>query len=139
LLYLANRGKRGQNTDTANIRKNYVLTPLNCISCLTHCFIFSVQEYNQDNNNKHYQESKNMAANQNQKYDHYTKVAWTIYTLAAIVLAAVLILFVAEDNEEMIFYGLMTIAAAYVLRPNEKIMGKQILRFTGVSKTTEEE
>jgi hypothetical protein len=80
-----------------------------------------------------------MTANQNQKYDQYTKVAWIIYTLAAIVLAAVLVLFVAEDNEEMFFYGMMTLAAAYVLRPNEKIMDKQILRFTGVSKTTEEE
>ena len=80
-----------------------------------------------------------MTVNQNQKYDHYTKVAWTIYTLTIIVVAAVLVLFVAQDNEEMFFYGLMTIAAAYVLRPNEKIMSKQILRFTGVSKTTEEE
>ena len=80
-----------------------------------------------------------MTVNQNQKYDHYTKVAWTIYTLAAIVVAAVLVLFVAQDNEEMFFYGFMTLAAAYVLRPNEKIMSKQILRFTGVSKTTEQE
>jgi len=80
-----------------------------------------------------------MTVNQNQKYDHYTKIAWIIYTVAAVVLAAVLVLFVARDNEEMFFYGLMTIAAAYVLRPNEKIMGKQILKFTGVSKATEEE
>ena len=80
-----------------------------------------------------------MTDNQNQKYDHYTKVAWSIYTVAAIVIAAVLVLFVARDNEEMFFYGLMTLAGAYVLRPNEKIMGKQILRFTGVSKVTEEE
>ena len=80
-----------------------------------------------------------MTVNQNQQYVYYTKVAWIIYTLATIVLAAVLVLFVAQDNEEMFFYGLMTIAAAYVLRPSEKIMGKQILKFTGVSKTTEEE
>jgi hypothetical protein len=80
-----------------------------------------------------------MTVNQNQKYDYYTKVAWTIYTLAAIVLAALLVLFVAQDNEERFFYGLMTIAAAYVLRPSERIMAKQILRFTGVSKATEEE
>lgn len=52
-----------------------------------------------------------MPVNQDQEYDHYTKVAWTIYTLAA----------------------------AYVLRSNEKIMSKQILRFTGASKTTEQE
>ena len=80
-----------------------------------------------------------MTVNQNQQYVYYTKVAWTIYTLATIIFAAVLVLFVAQDNEEMFFYGLMTIAAAYVLRPNEKIMSKQILRFTGVSKTTKEE
>ena len=80
-----------------------------------------------------------MTENQNQKYDYYTKVAWTIYTLAAIILAAVLVLFVAQDNEEMFFYGLMTIGAAYVLRPSEKIMDKQIARFTGVSKTAAEE
>ena len=80
-----------------------------------------------------------MTVNKNQKYDYYTKVAWIIYTLAAIILAAVLVLFVAEDNEEMFFFGLMTIAAAYVLRPNERVMDKQILRFTGVSKDTGEE
>jgi len=80
-----------------------------------------------------------MTVNQNQKYVYYTKVAWVIYTLITIALAAVLVLFVAQDNEEMFFYGLMTIAAAYVLRPNERIMDKQILRFTGVSKTTDEE
>ena len=80
-----------------------------------------------------------MPVNQDQKYDHYTKVAWTIYILVTIVVAAVLLLFVAQDNEEMFFYGFMTLAAAYVLRPNEKIMSKQILRFTGVSKTTEQE
>ena len=80
-----------------------------------------------------------MSDNQNQQYVYYTKVAWIIYTLASVVLAAVLVLFVAEDNEEMFFYGLMTIAAAYVLRPNEKIMDKQILRFTGVTNTTKDE
>jgi len=80
-----------------------------------------------------------MTTNPNQKYDHYVKVAWIIYALAAIIIATVLVLFVARDNEEMFFYGLMIIAGAYVLRPNEKIMDKQILKFTGVSKTTEEE
>lgn len=80
-----------------------------------------------------------MTVNQNQKYDHYTKVAWIIYTLAAIVLAAVLVLFVAQDNEERFFYGLMTIAAAYVFRPGERVMDKQILKFTGVSKAIDKE
>ena len=80
-----------------------------------------------------------MTVNKNQKYDYYTKMAWIIYTLTAIVLAAVLVLFVAQDNEEMFFYGLMTIAAAYVFRPGEKLMDKQVLKFTGVSKIIEKE
>ncbi len=80
-----------------------------------------------------------MKDNQDQQYDHYTKVAWIIYTLAAIVFAAVLVLFVAEDNEEMFFYGLMTIAAAYVLRPGEKLMDRKIFKYTGVSKPSKEE
>ena len=80
-----------------------------------------------------------MTVNKNQKYDHYTKMAWIIYTLAAIVLAAVLVLFVAQDNEERFFYGLMTLAAAYVLRPGEKLMDKKILKYTGVSKIIEKE
>ena len=80
-----------------------------------------------------------MTANQNQQYDHYTKVAWIIYSISAIVVAAVLVLFVARDDEEMFFYGMMTIAAAYVLRPSEKIMDRKILKFTGVSKPDQEE
>ena len=80
-----------------------------------------------------------MTDNQNQKYVHHTKMAWRIYSLAAIVIAAVLVLFVAQDDEERFFYGMMTIAAAYVLRPSEKVMAKKILKYTGVSKPTEEE
>ena len=80
-----------------------------------------------------------MTVNQNQKYIYYTKVAWTIYTLMTIVLIVVLVLFVAQDNEEKFFYGLMTAAASYVLRPTDKFMSKQILKFTGVSQTTEKE
>ena len=80
-----------------------------------------------------------MTVNQNQQYVYYTKVAWAIYTVTTVVLAAVLVLFVAEDNEEMFFYGLMTLAAAYVFRPSERLMDKKILSFTGVSKPTKEE
>ena len=80
-----------------------------------------------------------MTDNQNQKYVHHTKMAWIIYSVAAIVLATVLVLFVAQDDEERFFYGGMTIAAAYVLRPSEKVMAGKILKYTGVSKPTEEE
>jgi hypothetical protein len=78
-----------------------------------------------------------MADNQNQKYIYYTKVAWAVYYLLAIVLACVLVLFVAQDNEERFFYGFMTVAAAYVFRPTEKYIDKLIFKFTGVSQASE--
>ena len=80
-----------------------------------------------------------MTVNKNQKYIYYTKVAWAIYTLLALVLACVLVLFVAQDNEERFFYGFMTVASAYVFRPTEKFFSKLILKFTGVPETAEEE
>ena len=72
-------------------------------------------------------------------YSYYKKVAWIIYALTAIVLAVVLVLFVASDNEEMFFYGLMTPAAFYVFRPTDRFFSKQILKFTGVSKPDDED
>lgn len=80
-----------------------------------------------------------MTVNQNQKYVYYTKVAWAIYALITTVIIAVLVLFVAGDNEERFFYGLMTAAASYVFRPGDKSMSRHILKFTGVSQTTEKE
>lgn len=82
---------------------------------------------------------KNMTDKQNDKYIFYTKIAWTIYTLMTIALIVVLVLFVAEDNEERFFYGLMPAAAAYVLRPTDKFFSKLIFKYTGVSQTTEKE
>jgi len=79
-----------------------------------------------------------MTDNKNDKYIFYTKMAWTIYTLITIAIIVVLVLFVAQDNEEMFFYGLMPAAAAYVLRPMNKPFSKLIFRFTGVSHPTEE-
>ncbi len=79
-----------------------------------------------------------MTDNQNDKYISYTKTAWIIYTLITIAIIAVLVLFVAQDNEEMFFYGVMPAAAAYVLRPMNKPFSKLIFKFTGVSHPTEE-
>jgi hypothetical protein len=79
-----------------------------------------------------------MTDNQNDKYIFYTKMAWTIYTLITIAIIVVLVLFVAQDSEEMFFYGLMPAAAAYVLRPMNKPFSKLIFKFTGVSHPTEE-
>ncbi len=80
-----------------------------------------------------------MTDDQNQQYVYYTKVAWAIYSLVTIAIIIVLVLFVAQDNEERFFYGLMTAAASYVFRPTDRFFSKYILKFTGVSKTTEKE
>jgi len=80
-----------------------------------------------------------MTDNQNDKYIFYTKMAWTIYALITIALIVVLVLFVAQDNEERFFYGLMPAAASYVLRPTERFMSKLIFKFTGVSQPAEKE
>ena len=79
-----------------------------------------------------------MADNNNDKYVFYTKMAWAIYSLITIALIAVLVLFVAQDNEERFFYALMPAAAAYVFRPMNKPFSKLIFKFTGVSHPTEE-
>jgi hypothetical protein len=79
-----------------------------------------------------------MTDNQKDKYIYYTKMAWTIYILITIAIIVVLVLFVAEDTEEMFFYGLMPAAAAYVFRPMDKPFSKLIFKFTGVSHPAEE-
>ena len=80
-----------------------------------------------------------MTDNQDDKYIFYTKMAWTIYALMTIALIVVLVLFVAQDNEEKFFYALMPAAASYVFRPTDKIISKLIFKFTGVSQSTEKE
>jgi len=79
-----------------------------------------------------------MADNQNDKYIYYTKIAWAIYSLITITLVIVLVLFVAQDNEERFFYTIMPIAAAYVFRPMNKPFSKLIYKYTGVSHPTDE-
>jgi hypothetical protein len=78
-----------------------------------------------------------MTNNQDDQYNHYIKMAWIIYVLLTIALIAVLVLFVAQDNEERFFYGLMPAAAAYVLRPMNKPFSKLIFKFTGATHSTE--
>ncbi|MCW8923128.1 MAG: hypothetical protein OQK69_05795 [Gammaproteobacteria bacterium] len=80
-----------------------------------------------------------MTDDQNQKYIYYTKMAWAIYTLVTIAIIVVLVLFVAQDNEERFFYSLMPAAAAYVFRPMNKPFSKLIFKFTGVSHPAKEE
>ncbi len=78
-----------------------------------------------------------MTKSQEDQYNYYVKIAWIIYSLLTLVVITVLVLFVAQDNEEKFFYGLMPAAAAYVLRPMNKPFSKLIFKFTGVSKPAE--
>ena len=76
---------------------------------------------------------------QNGKYQSCLKKSWALYALITIAFIVVLVLFVAEDNEERFFFTLMPAAAAYVFRPTERYLGKLIFKFTGISKPTENE
>jgi hypothetical protein len=78
-----------------------------------------------------------MTDNRTDKYAFYIKMAWIIYILITIGIIVAVVLFVARDNEEMIYYGLMIAAAAYVLRPMDKPFSKLIFKFTGASPPTE--
>jgi len=72
-----------------------------------------------------------MTENENKKDDQYLKVAWAVYSLLALLVILVLVFAVAEDNEEKLFYSLMTAAVAYVFRPTEKFFRALIARLTG--------
>lgn len=69
-----------------------------------------------------------MTENEQAKFALYNKVAWAIYTLATIIMIVILVTMVATDNEEKVFYSLMTAAVAYVFRPTEKFFRSRILR-----------
>jgi hypothetical protein len=79
-----------------------------------------------------------MIENKNDKYSYYLKRAWIIYTLTTIAIMLVLVLFVAQDNEERLFYTLAPSIGAYVFRPLNKPFSELIFKFTGVSHPTEE-
>ena len=81
----------------------------------------------------------NVTNNQDSKYQSYIKRAWAIYALITIALIVILVLFVAQDNEEKFFFTIMPAAAAYVFRPTNRYIGKLVFRFTGVSPPSENE
>jgi len=80
-----------------------------------------------------------MTNDQDIKFQSYIKRAWAIYALITIVLIVMLVLFIAQDNEERFFFTIMPAAAAYVFRPTNRYLGKLIFKFTGVSQSSENE
>jgi len=79
-----------------------------------------------------------MSESKDELYASYVKKAWIIYALVAITIAVVLVLFVAQDNEERLFYALAPTVGAYAFRPLNKPFSKLIYKFTGVSHPSEE-
>ena len=65
------------------------------------------------------------------------KIAWAVYALLTILVVLALVFIVAEDNEEKLFFSLMTVAASYVFRPTDRYMKKQIKRFMGPADETD--
>ena len=90
------------------------------------------------NDNKH-AVINNMTNDQDSKYQSYVRRAWAIYALITIALIVILVLFVAQDNEERFFFTIMPAAAAYVFRPTNRYLGKLIFKFTGISQPSENE
>ena len=66
-------------------------------------------------------------------YAKYRKIVWVIYALIVAVLIVILALIVAQDNEERLFYSLMTAAASYVFRPGDRLISKAVLRLYNLS------
>ena len=52
--------------------------------------------------------------------------------IVGFVLIVVLVTLVAQDNEERIFYALMTAAAAYVFRPTDRVINKYVSKLFSV-------
>ena len=73
-----------------------------------------------------------MTKSEDTNYAKYCKKVWGIYALLVVVLIVVLVTLVAQDNEERIFYALMTAAAAYVFRPTDRVINKYVSKLFGV-------
>lgn len=69
----------------------------------------------------------------NNNYASCSKKVWAIYALITVVVMIVLATFVAQDNEERLFYSLMAAASAYVFRPTDRTISKYVLRLFDVS------
>jgi len=72
-----------------------------------------------------------MTENENNIPAVQMKLAWVVYALLTVLVVVVLVFLVAQDNEERLFYSLMAVAAAYVLRPTDAYTKDKIARFTG--------
>ena len=75
----------------------------------------------------------NMTESNNDMDASSMKKAWIVYALIIFLVILGLVFLVAEDNEERLFFTLMTAAASYVFRPTDRFMKKKIAQFSSSS------
>ena len=80
-----------------------------------------------------------MTDNSDNNFASSRKKVWAIYALITGVIIIILLAFVAQDNEERLFFSLMTAAAAYVFRPTDRTINKYVLRLFGASPPPEKD
>ena len=69
---------------------------------------------------------------QETRYKAGVKKFWAAYTAIILCLIAFMVLVIAEDNEEVLFYSVMIGGFAYVFRPEQKFVNSTIKRFFDV-------
>ena len=69
----------------------------------------------------------------NEEYLASVKKVWMIYSAAVVCLIIFLVGVVAGDNEERLFYGIMTAAASYVFRPGDEFIQGAVKRLFNLS------
>ncbi|MGB5326521.1 MAG: hypothetical protein WBN40_14030 [Pseudomonadales bacterium] len=73
-----------------------------------------------------------MTIEEETRYREKIKKVWIIYTLIICCLIAFLVFVVADDNEEVLFYSVMTAGFAYVLRPEKAFIENAVKYIFGV-------
>jgi len=71
-----------------------------------------------------------MTENISNKDTSNMKKAWIVYALIILVVVLALVFIVAGDNEEKLFFTLMTRTAAYVFRSPDRVMKHRGAQFT---------
>ena len=72
-----------------------------------------------------------MTTNQETKYTASVRKFWAIYTAIIVCVITFMVLAVAEDNEERLFYSVMIAGFAYVFRPEARFIESAVKRMFG--------
>lgn len=73
------------------------------------------------------------------EYGKYVRKFWMIYILIICCLIAFLVFVIADDNEEILFFAVMTAGFAYVFRPEAAFIENAVKHVFGVDPPSREE